>query len=355
MKKKYKVAIAGYGIVGKRRHRSINKFNKFEVVALCDTNKDTFIGLKKSKINIFNNYKNIIEQNIDILFVCLPNNLAAETTYAAIKKNIHVFCEKPPAKKPSELKKIINLLTKKRDIKLMYGFNHRYHKSIVEAYKIIKTKKFGKIINMKGIYGKSQMISFNDKKHPSFWRTKRKISGGGVLLDQGIHMVDLMRYLGGEFRVLSSYISNERWNYDVEDNAYALLKSNNGIIAFLNSSATQWKHKFYLDINFEYGNIELKGILSGSKSYGKEKIIITKANPNNDRGNPKQLVKNYKKDNSWSDEIKTFFSSIVKNTKIKQGSIHDALNTLNLIFDIYYSDSRWRKIYKVEKPKTIIS
>ena len=297
MKKIFKVAIAGYGIVGKRRHNSIKKFKNFNVICVCDNNIKSFseIQSKFKSIKIFRNFNELINENIDVLFVCLPNNLAVEVTYKAIKKKIHVFCEKPPAKNPSELNKISYLLKSRKDTKLMYGFNHRYHRSIIEAKKIIDSKKFGKIINMKGIYGKSQMISFNDKNHPSFWRTKRKISGGGVLLDQGIHMVDLIRYLGGEFKVMASHVSNRMWNYDVEDNAYALLKTKDNIIAFINSSATQWKHRFYLEINFELGNIELVGILSGTKSYGREKIIITKANPKNDRGNPPQKTKFYRK------------------------------------------------------------
>ena len=151
------------------------------------------------------------------------------------------------------------------------------------------------------------------------------------MLDQGIHMVDLIRYLGGEFEVMASYVSNSMWNYDVEDNAYALLKTKDNIIAFINSSATQWKHRFYLEINFELGNIELVGILSGTKSYGREKIIITKANPKNDRGNPPQKTKFYRKDNSWTEEIKYFFEAIRNNSKIKQGNFNEAQKTLNLV------------------------
>jgi len=352
LRKFFNVGIAGYGIVGKRRHSTIKKFKHFNVIALCDNNYSTFDNIKElnKNIKIFKTYKQLLNEHIDILFICLPNNLAAEVTYQALKRKIHVFCEKPPAKKPSELKKIANILKLRKKLKLMYGFNHRYHKSIIEAKRIIDSKQFGKIINMKGTYGKSQMISFNDKNHPSFWRTKRNISGGGVLLDQGIHMLDLMRYLGGELEVTASNVSNNMWNYNVEDNVYALLRGKNNIIVFLNSSATQWKHRFYLEINFEYGNIELDGILSGTKSYGREKIIITKADPKNDRGNPKQINKFYRKDNSWYDEINYFFKVVKKEKNIKQGTFDDAQKTLNLVFMIYYMDKLWRKKYNIKKP-----
>ena len=101
-------------------------------------------------------------------------------------------------------------------------FNHRFHHSVEQAKLIIQDNSLGRLINMRGVYGKSQMISFNQ----SDWRTKREEAGGGILLDQGIHMLDLMRYLSGEdFSEIFSFIDNAFWNFDVEDNAYVLMKS----------------------------------------------------------------------------------------------------------------------------------
>ena len=77
----------------------------------------------------------------------------------------------------------------------------------------------GKIINLRGVYGKSKVIPFSGG-----WRSKRELAGGGILLDQGIHMLDLMRLFCGEFVEVKSYVSNDYWKHDVEDNAYALLK-----------------------------------------------------------------------------------------------------------------------------------
>ena len=133
----------------------------------------------------------------------------------------------------------------------MYGFNHRYHDSVQEALRLIRSEELGKIINMRGVYGKSQLITFDQPD----WRTKRSIAGGGVLLDQGIHMVDLMRLFAGDFTDVHSFISNRHWGYDVEDNAYCLMKTNDGIVGMLHSSATQWRHRFNLDINLDYANI----------------------------------------------------------------------------------------------------
>ena len=118
----------------------------------------------------------------------------------------------------------------------MYGFNHRFHHSVEQAKLIIQDNSLGRLINMRGVYGKSQMISFNQ----SDWRTKREESGGGILLDQGIHMLDLMRYLSGEdFAEIFSFIDNAFWNFDVEDNAYVSNEITNwrgSAITFLSNS-----------------------------------------------------------------------------------------------------------------------
>ena len=135
----------------------------------------------------------------------------------------------------------------------MYGFNHRYHEFVARALAVIDSGEFGRVVNLRGVYGKAKLITFNQPD----WRTQREIAGGGVLLDQGIHMVDLMRLFGGEFNQVHSFISNSHWGYDVEDNAYALMKGKTGVVAMLNSSATQWRHRFNLDINLEKGSLIL--------------------------------------------------------------------------------------------------
>ena len=338
------VGIAGYGIVGRRRHKSIKKVKNFKVIAVCDRK---FKKVKKYKnILQFTHYKKLLTQKIDVLFICLTNDVAAKVTIEAIKKGIHVFCEKPPGRNVEDIDNVYKVYKKTKNIKLMYGFNHRHHLSIKKAIQIIKSKKFGKIINIKGIYGKSQLITF---KQP-VWRTKRKIAGGGVLLDQGIHMIDLIRLFAGEFDKVYSYVSNSYWKYDVEDNAYALMKAKNGIIAILHSSATQWNHKFELDIHLEKGSLILRGSLTSSKSYGNETLLVVKANPKKDNGNPKEKKIKFNKDPSWDDEIKEFYQSITSNKKVYNGHPVDALNTMKLLYKIYYSDINWRKKYKIKKP-----
>jgi predicted dehydrogenase len=244
-----------------------------------------------------------------------------------------------------DIQKVIEVEKDNPVLKLKYGFNHRYHESIKKALTIIQSGELGEVINLRGVYGKSRVIPFSGG-----WRSKRELAGGGILLDQGIHMVDLMRLFCGEFVDVKSFISNDYWKHDVEDNAFALLKDKNGRIAMLNSSATQWQHKFSLDISLTEGYIELSGILSGSKSYGEEKIVIGKRDEESDNGQMESSTIKFLQDNSWKEEIFEFADSIINNKKIESGSSFDALETMKLVFNIYYSDEQWRTLYNIKKP-----
>lgn len=340
-----KVAIAGYGIVGKRRHECVGMHPKMEVVAVCDqvfSNNTTIEGVR-----CYQNYKHLLQEDLDVLIVCLTNDIAAEVTIAGLEFGLHVFCEKPPGKDVEDILRVIDVEKKYPEQKLMYGFNHRYHDSVLEALSIVQSNELGEVINLRGVYGKSQLITFNQPD----WRTKRDVAGGGVLLDQGIHMVDLMRLFAGEFVKIHSFIENNHWNYDVEDNAYALMRTESGKVAMLNSSATQWRHRFHLDINLEKGSVILGGILSGSKSYGAETLTVVYANPDNDQGDPKEVTTRYNTDPSWYAEIKEFADCIIKNKKITNGDSHDALETMRLVFKIYCADNKWKQEYNIETPE----
>ncbi|HQT58851.1 MAG TPA: Gfo/Idh/MocA family oxidoreductase [Daejeonella sp.] len=337
-----KVGIAGYGIVGKRRHHFIDQHPNLEVVAVCDQifDGDSFEGLQ-----YFNTYEDLIKLELDILFVCLPNNVAAQATIAGLKRGMHVFCEKPPGMDVSDIEAVIETELKSPSLKLKYGFNHRYHDSVTETLRLIQSGELGEVINLRGVYGKSRIIPFSGG-----WRSKRELAGGGILLDQGIHMVDLMRLFCGEFVEVKSFISNSYWKHDVEDNAYAIMKDQKGRIAMLNSSATQWQHKFNLEISLTQGYIELHGILSGSKSYGEEKIVIGKRNEESDNGQMESKTIKFLQDNSWRDEIFEFADAVVNNKPIVSGTSKDALETMKLVFNIYADDNLWKEKYNIIKP-----
>ena len=336
-----RVGIAGYGIVGKTRHKVLAQHEAFDVVAVPDISfKENPADL--DNINTYYDYKDLINtEDLDVLFVSVPNKLASEATLKGLKKGLHVFCEKPPARSLEELYPIRDFLQENTDLKLMYGFNHRFHASIIDAISIIRDGSLGKVVNLRGVYGKSSMISFNQTD----WRTKRSESGGGILLDQGIHMLDLMRYFAGDFTSVHSFISNSFWNFDVEDNAYVMMKSDNGIVAQLMSSATQWQHTFNLNVTLERGSLILGGLRTSSKSYGEETLTIISSDPAELNTEPQVEERSYDEDISWDEEIKCFANVLLNSDKIENGSIDEALKIMELIEKIYKADPEWRAKY----------
>jgi predicted dehydrogenase len=340
-----RVGIAGYGIVGKRRRKCIERNPHSQLVAVCDRSFKGS-GVLPDGVLYYTDYRNLLEQKLDVLIVCLTNEIAAEVTIAGIEAGVHVFCEKPPGRNVEDIERVIRSEAKQPGCKLMYGFNHRYHDSVKDALKLIRSGELGRIINMRGVYGKSKLITFNQPD----WRTRREIAGGGVLLDQGIHMVDLMRLFAGEFSEVYSFVSNSHWGYEVEDNAYALMRTDEGVVGMLNSSATQWRHRFNLDINMERGSLILGGLLSGTKSYGAETLTVAMVDHENDNGDPKEQLTRYNHDPSWEEEINRFVTCIRNNEPIQSGSSLDALNTMKLVYKIYYADPDWRKAYSISNP-----
>jgi len=336
MSSELKVGIAGYGVVGKRRRAVVDAHPALRTVAVCDrvlAEEGTF----DDGMRFYDHYGRLLEEDLDALIVCLPNDLAPEATIAGLQRGMHVFCEKPPGRDVSDIRRIIEVEREHPGLKLKYGFNHRYHDSVRDALGLIQDGAMGSVINLRGLYGKSQLITFGQTS----WRTERRLAGGGVLLDQGIHMVDLLRLFAGEFVDVHSFVSNGFWNHDVEDNAYALMRTADGVVAMLHSSATQWRHRFNLEITLAEGAVTLSGILSGSKSYGAETLTVAWRG-RDDMGDPREQTTRHNRDPSWSDEIGEFADAILGDRAVDNGSSEDALKTMELVYRIYCADTAWK-------------
>ena len=219
-----KIAIAGYGKVGQIRADELVKNEHTEVVAIYDIKKPNKLD---SNIIFCDSYEKLLKQDIDAVFLCAFNNVLANYTIQALKAGKHVFCEKPPARNSTELTDVIET-EKNTNLVLKYGFNHRYHYSVMEAKKIIESGSMGKLLWLRGVYGKAGSIDYHNN-----WRNYRKYSGGGILMDQGIHMLDLMRYLSGQtFTKINSFVTTSYWNIEAEDNAFAIMQSDEKITFF---------------------------------------------------------------------------------------------------------------------------
>ena len=327
---KVKFGIAGYGKMGKIREESIlnspdTKLISIYEVSECHHNDKDIVQC--------NSFDELLATDIDAVIVSAYVSVAADYVIRALNAGKHVFCEKPPSMTAKEMQKVIET-EKKMGRVLKYGFNHRFHYSVMEAKKIINNGSLGKMLWMRGVYGKAGSIDFHDN-----WRNYKNYSGGGILLDQGIHMIDLFRYFSNdEFECLSSHITSSFWNVECEDNAFLTLKSKNDIVATLHSSATQWKHKFLLEMAFENGFINLDGILSSTRSYAPETMIIGKREFEDitfAMGKPKESITYYEYDNSWELELKEFIDAVNGKSVINNGTSEDALEIMMLTDFVY--------------------
>ena len=285
----------------------------------------------RGKLNVSSSDEIINDPNIDAIYVCTPNYLNKPLTIKALEAGKHVFCEKPPA---LNLKDVLEIqkIEKKNKLILMYGFNHRHHASISYMKEEINKKTLGRVLWMRGRYGKSVDESFYNN-----WRSKKKYSGGGILIDQGIHMLDLFLYLGGDFDKVHASVSNLYWNLDVEDNVFATLEnSKTKLAASLHSTMTQWRHLFSLEIFLEKGCMVLNGLKTSSNTYGDETLTISKNRsiaPSAKWEEEKHVT--YESDTSWTSEANEFINSIKKGNKVSRGNSDDAIKLMKVIDQIY--------------------
>jgi predicted dehydrogenase len=321
------IGIIGFGKMGQIRYETLCKRNDTKIISIYEKELNNLVPdeLKCSSVEeIINN------KNIDAVFICTPNIFNKKYSIQALDSNKHVFCEKPPAFTANDVEEIIKC-EEKNNKKLMYGFNHRHHESILHMKKLIDSGEFGKILWLRGRYGKSVDSEFYNN-----WRSKKEFSGGGIFLDQGIHMLDLFMYLSGEFNIVKSLVSNLYWNLDVEDNVFAIFENTKtGVTASLHSTMTQWRHLFSLEVFLERGHITLNGLVTPSGSYGTEELSIA----GNTLAPSANLIKKeviiYKIDNSWKYEIDHFINAINFDKNIEVGNSHDALKLMKMVDKVY--------------------
>lgn len=324
--KPLRVGILGYGKMGQIREKVLKTIPGVVISSIYEPTqkgqRDGFVSTPDA----------ILESpNIDAIFVCTPNRFNKEYTLRGLNTEKHVFCEKPPAFTSQDMREI-QAAEKRSGKKLMYGFNHRHHGSIVEMRRLIATGEYGKILWMRGRYGKSVDASFYEN-----WRAKKEESGGGILFDQGIHMVDLFLSFAEDFDKVKAFVSNLYWKMDIEDNVFAILKnSQTGVVASLHSTMTQWRHLFSIEIFLEKGYMVLNGLKTSSNTYGDEVLTIAKNRstaPAATWEDEESIT--FHTDKSWDSEINHFLDCILNGKTIEIGTSEEAYRLLNLVERIY--------------------
>jgi len=334
-----KVGIIGLGKMGLTRAREIARHPAARMVCGVDPHPEAFAA-QFPGVRTFARYEDALRDDIEAVFVCTPNRYTPEVVIAALEAGKHVFCEKPPGRGLQDIERIIAAEKRCPGLKLKFGFNHRYHGGIQEAKRIVDSGRLGQILWLRGVYGKSGSADFEHT-----WRSDKEQAGAGILLDQGIHMVDLLRYFCGDFVEVKSMVTTAHWNINVEDNAFALLRDAQGRIAQLHSSSTHWKHRFSLEVYMSDGYLSVNGILTSTRSYGDETLSVARKQFDDGfaLGKPREEIVYFDSDPSWELEVAGFMDNILKDTPVDSGDSEQALKAMQLVFAIYHNDETFMR------------
>ena len=322
--KPYGVGIVGCGLIGQKRAKALG--NQGRLVACAD------IDLKRAKnlastteALVFDDWRQlVIAPDVDIVIVSTLHDSLAEITLAAINAGKHVLVEKPAARNHKELEPLIEA-SEKKGIKVHVGFNHRYHRALRKAKEIIHSGALGELMFVRARYGHGARVGYHKE-----WRANPELSGGGELIDQGPHLIDLSRWFLGDFVEIQGFAHTYYWDMPVDDNGFMLLKNENNQAAFLHVSCTEWKNLFSMEIYGKKGKLDISGL---GGSYGVEKITHYDMLP--EMGPPDTVCWEYPMgDDSWNREIEEFYEDIRLNRK-PAASLRDAYEALKIINKIY--------------------
>lgn len=261
---------------------------------------------------------------IGIVLVDTTHDMLAPAACAAAAAGKHVLIEKPGARCAGELDAVAEAARRSGAL-VRIGFNHRYHRAFRKAREIFESGALGELMFIRGRYGHGGRPGYERE-----WRADPSISGGGELIDQGIHLIDLSRWFLGDFAAIRGRAHTYFWNMPVEDNGFLLLETARGQIAFLHASWTEWKNLFSFEIAGRLGKLEISGL---GGSYGPERLTWFKMSPA--MGPPETLSWEYPMaDDSWEAEWAAFLDDI-RHRRQPQPGIADAQAALRIVEQIY--------------------
>ncbi len=319
-----KVGIIGCGAIGRKRALSLGRH---ELVIAVDTSLERAneLSLLKPGTSASIDYRDALENDeIDLVIISTTNEFLAKITGAAVHAGKHVLVEKPGGRNPEELSPIIQIAHEK-NVFVKVGFNHRFHPALRKAKELVDSDAIGRLMYIRGRYGHGGRPGYEKE-----WRADPEKSGGGELIDQGIHLIDLSRWFLGDFNSINGYAHTYYWNMSVDDNAFLMLKNAEEQVAWLHVSCTEWKNLFSFEIYGEMGKLQIEGL---GGSYGTERLSLYRMLP--EMGPPETTIWEYPfPDNSWDLEFNDFIQSIEKG-KEPEGNINDAKKALEIVQAIY--------------------
>lgn len=318
------VAIIGCGLIGRKRAAALGRAR---LVATSDIHRPAAEALAATAPGAyaFADWREaLVAPSVEIVIVATRHDSLAKITAGAIAAGRHVLVEKPAARHVDELAGLEDE-ARVKGIQVRVGFNHRRHRAFREAKAIIDAGALGPLMFVRACYGHGGRIGYDRE-----WRADWAQSGGGELIDQGPHIIDLARWLLGEFTEVEGFATTYFWNMPVDDNAFLLLRTAQGQTAFLHASCTEWKNTFSFEIYGRDGKIDIAGL---GGSYGVERIAWYRMLP--EMGPPETTIREYPMvDDSWAVEFADFLEDI-RLGRTPDAGLADAAATLAIIRSIY--------------------
>jgi len=318
------IGIIGCGLIGQKRAKALGSGGRLVACADIDVSRAQTLA-SESGTKFFRDWRELVWlPEVDVVVVATLHDSLAAITLAAVEAGKHVLVEKPAARNAAELDPVI-ALAEKNNVKVHVGFNHRYHRSLRKAKEIFDSGVLGELMFIRARYGHGGRIGY-DKE----WRARPELSGGGELIDQGPHLIDLSRWFLGDFNDVQGFAHTYYWDMPVDDNGFLTLKTAKNQVAFLHASCTEWKNLFSMEIYGRNGKLDLSGL---GGSYGLEKLTWYKMLP--EMGPPETVAWEYPMaDDSWEVEMAEFYEDIRLDRKPAAG-LEDAHAALKIIEEVY--------------------
>ena len=338
----YKVGLLGTGFVGAKRAEVINRSLRSELSVVFDPQRDWAdrVAAETGAV-VARSWEEVVEDpGLEIIVVSTTHESLAPLSAAALNAGKHVLCEKPVGRNPDEVRSVLTAAqTSQRCLKA--GYNHRYHPAIAKVVEVVKEGGLGSLTFLRGRYGHGGRPGYDRE-----WRADPERSGGGELLDQGAHLVDLFHWIMGDFDSVTGTIATMVWDMaPQEDNAFGLFQTAEGQTAVLHVSWTQWKNLFSLEVFGSDGYAIAQGL---GGSYGEEVAIVGERAAGG--GSPQETRFEFPaEDRSWSLEWDDLLRTIEGEGDLLAGA-RQALRTIEWIHRLYRAARERRWVCASEAP-----
>jgi len=319
------VSIVGCGRIGQKRLNALRECDRLVIAADNILERAQVLAQTSPGSLVTSDWQQAVTHpEVDAVIVSTTNDWLAPVSLSAAQAGKHVLVEKPAARTPGELREVL-AIAQRHSTGVWVGFNHRYHPAFQKARELCDSGILGPLLFLRGRYGHGGRRGYERE-----WRADPKISGGGELLDQGVHLIDLASWFLGDFEQVSGYTHTYFWNMPVEDNAFLFLRTAHNQVAWLHASCTEWKNLFSFEIFGRNGKLQVEGL---GGSYGLERLIHYKVPP--EMGPPEPTIWEFPGDDlSWQREFNAFAESIRSGVPAEK-SLHHALATLEIVHTVY--------------------